>query len=653
MCDKINGINKKKRDCMDDKTVITLCAVFSLLVFAAGVVLTVLNRRNAKNILRIAAACVFLMMVSMLYPYYAIQKNSYAIGFTLVQSMCAMLLNSNPEEILSGFNAYNVSFLGVYKGVLLILLIIAPLFTVGITLSFFSGKFAKVIYRIRSTFKDSYLFSAINERTLCIAEDIARTHKKAVIVFALHVDVNDVDAQFLARIKQINATIINEDIVEMEHSLDRKRNYYLLSTDGGENLERGLRMYQKYNGQTAKNVNMWIYSKDEIAEIIFDHLYETFNVRLINEEGLIAKRLLNEYPLFNAIKDGRLSVLMVGGGHIGLEILRLVTTCACFTEDVKLEINVVDADGEQSRKTFEKTSPLLAERWGVRFHTANVKQSSFTELLKTIDPTYIVVALGDQTLDMETAVYVRRFYGLKDGFPRLHALVDHKSIEMYILPNLCVTDWQYDKQAKRYKSNFICSFEINTFGSYEDTYSDLRISASYQDCLAVAVNAQYRGIRMVDEDNPPELLVALYNQVTYYKEFSDSYALTVPYKLFMMGMELVDDNMGDLTYLDENLERFHDMLRLNENRRFESFMRGHGWTQMLPSEVTDRTMGDKLRKRNARVENTYMKELSELTGRDLEAEDRASVMNLPIILRLANELYGRKYSVRKAKGDEE
>ena len=82
-------------------------------------------------------------------------------------------------------------------------------------------------------------------------------------------------------------------------------------------------------------------------------------------------------------------------------------------------------------------------------------------------------------------------------------------------------------------------------------------------------------------------------------------------------------------------------------------MRGHGWTQMLPSEVTDRTMGDKLRKRNARVENTYMKELSELTGRDLEAEDRASVMNLPIILRLANELYGRKYSVRKAKGDEE
>jgi hypothetical protein len=163
------------------------------------------------------------------------------------------------------------------------------------------------------------------------------------------------------------------------------------------------------------------------------------------------------------------------------------------------------------------------------------------------------------------------------------------------------------------------------------------------------VCAQYRGIKTIDEENTPELMTALYNQVTYYKEFSDSYAITVPYKLWMMGMELVDDGKGDLVYLDENLEKHQKTLRLNENRRYESFMRSHGWTQMLPEEVTDRTMGDKLRKRNARIENTYMEELSKITGRDLEKEDRESVMNLPLIIRLANGLYGKKFSVRKRK----
>lgn len=634
---------------MSDKGVITLCAIVTVLIFIIGVALSVINRKEIKKVLRIATVCVFLMLVSALYPYHAMRRSPYAMGLTLFESMCAMLLSSKPEEILTGLNGYNVSFLDVYKGVLLCLLIIAPLFTVGITLSFFSEKFAKLAYRFRSAFRDSYLFSAVNERTLCIAEDVAQTEPKALIVFALRSGAEDISLEWLGRIKAVNGIILQEDVVEIKHSLTHKRNYYLLSVNGGENLDAGLRMYKKYNGVSFDQINMWIYSKDEVAEIIFDHLYETFNVRLINEEGLIAKQLLSEYPLYDAIQEGKLSVLIVGGGNVGLEILRLTTTCACFGDDVKTEIHVVDIDGEKARAVFEKTSPRLAESWGIQFHTADVKTVSFTEVLKSIQPTYVAVALGNEALDMETAVYIRRFYGLKGGLPKLHALVDHSRIEEQILPNLCVTDWSYDKETRKYKSKFLCSFEIQPFGSYEDTYSNLRIAARYQDCLAVAVCAQYRGIKALDEENTPELLTALYNQVTYYKEFSDSYALTVPYKLYMMDMELVDDGEGDLVYLDENLEKYHDLLRLNENRRYESFMRGHGWTQMLPEEVTDRTMGDKLRKRNARIENTYMEELSKITGRDLESEDRASIMNLPIIIRLANGLYGKKYSVRKRK----
>jgi hypothetical protein len=36
-----------------------------------------------------------------------------------------------------------------------------------------------------------------------------------------------------------------------------------------------------------------------------------------------------------------------------------------------------------------------------------------------------------------------------------------------------------------------------------------------------------------------------------------------------------------------------------------------------------------------------------MTGRDFSKEDVRSIMNLPTVIRLANALYGKNYSVRK------
>ena len=630
---------------MNGEVILLICAILTMLIFAVGVMLVILNRKDLKRVVRILGVCVFLMMMSAIYPSYA--EESFAIGLTLFESMCAMLLNASLGEILESFNGFDVAYLGIYKMVLLVLLIIAPLFTVGITLSFFSEKFVRLIYRIRSEFKDTYLFSAINERTLCIAEDVAETDKKAVIAFALHISEDDIDAEALARIKNINAYVINDDVVSVKHSLRHTRNYYLLSKNDSENLEAGLRIYQRYNKERTDKVNMWLYTKNEISEVIFDHLYETFNVRLINEEGLIARTLATNYPVFDAVKDGRLSILIVGGGHIGLEILRTMTMCSCLGEEIKVDINVIDLNGDKSRDIFEKSSPSLAEKWNVKFHSADVKSASLSKALDGIDPTYIVICLGNETLNMETALYIRRKYGIADGFPRIHALIDYKRIEEEITPNLCVSDWKYNTEHRRFESTPICSFEIKTFGSYEDTYKGLRIGASYRDCLAVAVNAANRGVTAVDSQNNAEWLTDLYNQVGFYKDYSDAFAVSVPYKLWMLGLELVEDGAGDVSALENVLEANMDMLRKNENKRYEAFMRSKGWTQLMPCEVQNGRMGNKLQKKHARIDPQYTKELEEMTGRDFSKEDVRSIMNLPTVIRLANVLYGKNYSVRE------
>ena len=630
---------------MNGEVILSICAILTLLIFAVGVVLVILNRKDLKRVVRVLGVCVFLMLMSAIYPSFA--EEAYAIGLTLFESMCAMLLNANLGDLLENFNSFNVAYIGIYKTVLLVLLIIAPLFTVGITLSFFSEKFVRLIYRIRSEFRDTYLFSAINERTLCIAEDIDETDRKAIIVFVLRISEEDVDAESLARIKKIGAYLINDDITQIKHSLRHTRNYYLLDTNDSENLEAGLRIYQRYNKERTDKVNMWLYTKNEISDVIFDHLYETFNVRLINEEGLIARTLATNYPVFDAVKDGRLSILIVGGGHIGLEILRTMTMCSCLGEDIKVDINVIDLNGEKSKDIFEKDSPCLAEKWNIKFHSADVKSVAISNVLDGIDPTYVVICLGNETLNMETALYIRRKYGIADGLPRIHALIDYKRIEEQITPNLCVSDWKYNTEHRKFESTPICSFEIKTFGSYEDTYKGLRIGASYRDCLAVAVNAANRGITAVDDQNNAEWLTDLYNQVGFYKDYSDAFAVSIPYKLWMLGLELVEDGAGDVSALENVLEANMDMLRKNENKRYEAFMRSKGWTQLMPSEVRDGRMGNKLQKKHARIDPQYTKELEEMTGRDFSKEDVRSIMNLPTVIRLANALYGKNYSVRK------
>jgi len=633
---------------MSGEVILSVCAVLALLIAAAGVVLAIQNRRDLKRVVRIMGVCVFLILMSGIYPYYA--DKPYGIGLTLFESMCAMLLNANPGEILAGFDGYDVAYIQTYKTALLVVLIVAPLFTVGITISFFADKFNRIVYRIRSEFKDTYLFSAINERTLCIAEDIAGTHKKPVIVFVLRIAEDDVSAEDMARIKAINACVINDDIVKLEHSLRKQRNYYMLSTDNGENLEAGLRLYEKYNGSHhADKVNMWLYTKSELAEVIFDQLYETFNVRLINEEGLIAKALVTEHPLYEGVENGKLTVLLVGGGNIGLEILRNVAMCSCLGEGVESRIHVVDLNGEKAAATFEKTSPGLAESFDIQFHSADIKTESFTRLLAGIQPTYIILALGNETLNMETALYIRRYYGIQNGLPKIYVLADHKSLEEQIVPNLCVSTWTYNGATGHYDREPVCDFGIQTFGCYEDTYKNLRIGASYRDCLAVAMNAARRGITAVDETNTPETLTDMYNQVCFYKDFSDAYAVSIPYKLHLMGLELVEDGQGDLSALEDRLPQYAEALRKQENRRFEAFMRSKGWTQMLPGEVDNVLLRDKLRKRHARLTLEYTDVLEEMTGRNFAEEDLRSIRGLPATIRLANVLYGNNYSVREKK----
>lgn len=637
---------------MNNETLLSLCLGIASLLFIVAIIVVLLYRRKVKVALRVLGAIVFMMLWVLIYPSYVLRGYNYAFGLSLIEAMCSMLINANGASLLGSYDIISASILPVYKSALLSLMIIAPLFTVGITLSFFSEKFARIVYRIRSIFSNSYLFSAINERTLSVAEDVAKRHKGALAVFAVKMNEEEIDAESLARIKEIGALIINDDVVHIKHNTKKKRNYYLLGNNCGENLNLGLDLYGRYNERSNGNISVWLYTTEQISEVIFDHLYETFNIKLINEEGLIARKLVANHPLYEAIDNGRLSVLVVGGGIIGRDILKTTIMCSSFGGDVKVDFHVIDKDADKAKAIFDKECPRMSERWDVTFHKADVSTSTYTEVLKKINPTYIVVSLPNESVSIDAALYARRFYGLKGGLPLIHTLMEYRNTEKQIFPNLCVSDWSYNREKGSYQSRLLSSYEIRPFGSYEETYSDLDLMVSYRDCLAVAVNAQHRGVTEVGGKNTPKNMMEQYNQVIFYKNYADTFALTLPDKLYLMGLELVDDGEGDLTLLEESLDSHIDILLSHEHLRYEAFMRGMGWRDMPPEDVSGKILGDKLTRRNARLDNTNREELERITERDFIKEDKHALYNLPIIIRLANSLFGVAYSVRKRKADE-
>ena len=74
---------------------------------------------------------------------------------------------------------------------------------------------------------------------------------------------------------------------------------------------------------------------------------------------------------------------------------------------------------------------------------------------------------------------------------------------------------------------------------------------------------------------------------------------------------------------------------------------------MMPDEVVDGRMSNKLQKKHARLDTQYTEALEKMTGRDFAKEDVRSIMNLPTVILLANALYGKRYSVRAKETENE
>ena len=73
---------------MNREGILAICGVLTLIIAAVAVILAIRNRRNVTRVVRTLGVCVFLMLMTGIYPYYAGQP--YALGLTLVEMRYAL-----------------------------------------------------------------------------------------------------------------------------------------------------------------------------------------------------------------------------------------------------------------------------------------------------------------------------------------------------------------------------------------------------------------------------------------------------------------------------------------------------------------------------------------------------------------------------------
>ena len=579
------------------------------------------------------------------YPFAVAESGLYAIPFSLIQVMAAAVVASDPLAVFEVLSQnYAVSYLNAYKAILIGLHVIAPLFTIGITLSFFERKFAYAMYRLRCAFFPSHIFSGINERTLSIAENIRKNDGKCVILFAEDASGAEEDNEYVRRIKAMSAYAADIAPEAIRHSLRHTRTYYLMKADSAENLKDAVSLFAAYDKKNCDKIKLWLYSKDELSSVVIDNMDEDIDVRLINEEQLISVGLMQKYPLYRG-DEKNLRFLLVGAGNIGQEILKTALWCSRRGQETETVFRVLDRNADSARAKLEKQCPGLIAKYHIIFRNADVETDSFAQALAEATPDYIVVALGSEQRNIRTELYLRRFYGFS---PRIHVLTDHADTEEKIISELNVSDWHYSHEAEQFERRESVSLGLLPFGSYDETYGGLRFSDNFTDLLALSVNAVRFGIACVDERNDLKRLRNLLNKVEFYKNYSYAYAVSISYKLRIMGLAFVDDGKGDLSALEEALPEWEDVLVAQENERWCCYMRTQGWRELPVAEVRDGVYQDKVRKLHARLAPENVDRLSEAVGRDFRKEDRDNVYRLTSVIRLANSMTDRPYSVAKA-----
>lgn len=491
------------------------------------------------------------------------------------------IIDTDFGEIFSSATAQGLDAYAILGTVLLIL---APVMTAGVILSFFRN-FVSYIKCFTHRRSDAYIFSDLSEKSLALAKDLAKAHKNAVLIFTdVFEEDNETSYELRERARELGAICFRKDIASLNLRFFSKSSalyFFAIGEDEVENVKQAFTITNTEGPYTKReNVFLYVFTTEVESELLLSNLPET-RIRLRRVDDIRSLVLRNLYDsgemLFsNALptEDGKKEIraLVVGTGGHGSEMIKALSWF-CQMEGYTVTVNAIDLD-ENAADRFSMQAPaLMSERNNgvyatgeaeckIIFHNGiSVDDARFTRVLDEMEsPTYVFVSLGDDARNVRTAVYLRQYFRQKHASdPVIQAIV-------YDTKNKDILNQAHNWKGQPYGISFI--------GAREEMYSERVILRQDLEAEALATHKSYGGS---EED---------FYRFEY--NYSSSMASAL-HRHLRRKLKIADFDKPQCELTEEERE----LLERIEHRRWNAYMRAEGYVY---SGSPDKTSRDDLAK---------------------------------------------------------
>ncbi|MEE1086666.1 MAG: hypothetical protein U0L05_05810 [Schaedlerella sp.] len=553
------------------------CFWFSLILLLSSIVLSILltkkgyKRKQIFNPFNIFFGGLTVSSIILFIPVYAqiLNKGQFyeekVFLLSLHNTLRLFLVDGDFQIIIENVVYAQEEIRAAYSLLAAVLFVVAPFLTFGVVLSFFKNVSAYKEFLLGYA-SDAFIFSELNEKSIEFARDLKKRNKKRMIIFTdVYVRNEETSYELSEQAREIGAITFKKDITVVNfrmHSRKRQLNFFIIGEDDDENVKQTLLLSSRYCDR--ENISLYVFSTSTNSELLLGNAQRgKIKIRRINMvQSLISRTLYdNGIEIFNKAEETEkeeklISAVVIGLGLHGTEMSKALPWF-CQMDGYRFEMNVYDiAPNAESR--FSALCPeMMDEKYNHDFETKgeahysidihsgmNVDTKEFWDSINRLESiTYAFIALGDDEMNIRTAVNLRTLLEKKGMDARIDAVV-------YNVDKKEALSGITNYSGQPYKINFI--------GDIRSSYSEDVILVSEIEAIALA-----RHLKWGQEE---EFWKYEYN-------YRSSVASAIHRKLKIeCGISGADKPVGERT--EEELWALREL----EHRRWNAYIRSEGFT---------------------------------------------------------------------------
>ena len=369
-------------------------------------------------------------------------------------SMRVFILDGEFDIIRDAVSGCSVPFRVIFSLYCAALYVTAPVLTFGNVLSLFQNFRSEMRFTLCQN-RPIYIMSALNERSVTLSKSILEKFgdKRPVIVFTDVFEKNEEEEyELLLEARNLNAICLKKDAAHL--NIKNKKcdvEMFLIGDDETENVSQAARITETLDAYGKKeNVKVFVFATSTGSRYTIDSLdypsllskaakdhfdNGTFKLRRVDEVQNLVWNTVPEMEIMKLAESGVISVMIAGMGSYGMEFLKTLVWY-CQLDGCRLEFNLFDKShmeagrpGNALEAMLHRQCPELIEKnprnidgdanYDIRcFDNVDFELDTFANMLlgdgeeaeRLRRTSIVIVALGDDDQNIETAVYLRSLF---------------------------------------------------------------------------------------------------------------------------------------------------------------------------------------------------------------------------------------------------